>query len=403
MLSGRLAVLLLQAVPAVFGLQHRTANHSEYDQLQGLVDSARSTAVNLLRGSNGTCTQANLQIRREWDSFTAYERKDYTRAVRCLQSTPALTPSELGSGIKTRYDDFIATHMNQTQTIHYTGNFLTWHRYFIHLYEKALREECAYNGTLPYWNWPKTAITGLHNSPIFDGSDTSMSGDGYFIPNKSAVNTDGTTLSPFWIPAGSGGGCVTSGPFANYTVNLGPVSLDVPGGITLTNPHNDTGIFSWNPRCFRRDLTDYLNKNYANASNVLHALGYDDIATFQLIFQGIQDTVVAGGNTLGVHGGGHFSLGGDPARDLYVSPGDPAFYLHHTMIDRVWWVWQMQDPEPRVWGDNNMAGTNTFMNEPVSADTTLEDWVQYGYATGPPRQIKDLFSTTSGPFCYVYE
>lgn len=100
---------------------------------------------------------------------------------------------------------------------------------------------------------------------------------------------------------------------------------------------------------------------------------------------------------------GHWSLGGDPARDLYVSPGDPAFYLHHAMIDRMWWIWQMQDPASRVSGNNAIGGTNTFFNSPVSANTTGQDWVDYGYATGPPRQIKDLLSTTAGPFCYVYE
>ncbi|KAK7746333.1 hypothetical protein SLS53_002292 [Cytospora paraplurivora] len=293
--------------------------------------------------------------------------------------------------------------MNQTLTIHYTGTFLAWHRYYIHLYEKALRDECTYNGALPYWNWPKTAITGMHASPIFDGSDTSLSGDGYFIPNQSDINVAIADLAPFWIPAGTGGGCVKSGPFVNYTVNLGPVGLVVPGGTVATNTHNDTGIFSWNPRCFKRDLTDYVNKNFANASSVLYALSYDDIATFQLIFQGISGSLLAGGDSLGVHGGGHFALGGDPGRDIYVSPGDPAFYLHHAMIDRIWWLWQLQDAATRIGGNNTIAGTNTFLNDPPSANTTLEDWIQFGYAAGPPRQIKDLLSTTSGPFCYVYE
>lgn len=96
-------------------------------------------------------------------------------------------------------------------------------------------------------------------------------------------------------------------------------------------------------------------------------------------------------------------MGGDPGRDLYVSPGDPAFYLHHTMMDRVWWLWQIQDPESRVWGDNRIAGTATFLNDPVSPNITADDYVQYGYAAGPPRQIKELLSTTAGPFCYIYE
>lgn len=100
---------------------------------------------------------------------------------------------------------------------------------------------------------------------------------------------------------------------------------------------------------------------------------------------------------------GHFAYGGDPARDLYISPADPAFWLHHTMFDKVWWLWQMQDPENRIFGNNTVAGTNTMMDTPASANTTVDDYVEYGYAAGPPRQIKDLLSTMDGPFCYIYE
>lgn len=62
----------------------------------------------------------------------------------------------------------------------------------------------------------------------------------------------------------------------------------------------------------------------------------------------------------------------------------------------------MQDPESRVFGNNTLAGTNTFLDNPPSANTTAEDLVLYDWA-GPSRQIKELFDTTSGPFCYVYE
>ena len=30
------------------------------------------------------------------------------------------------------------------------GHFLAWHRYFVAAYEKALREECGYDGAQPY-------------------------------------------------------------------------------------------------------------------------------------------------------------------------------------------------------------------------------------------------------------
>ena len=30
------------------------------------------------------------------------------------------------------------------------GQFLPWHRHFLQLYERALREECGYKGRSPY-------------------------------------------------------------------------------------------------------------------------------------------------------------------------------------------------------------------------------------------------------------
>lgn len=72
MLSLSLALFFLQGSPAVlalsesFGLSSRTANYDAYNQLQDLFDSARSTAVESLQKRNGSCTEANVKIRREW-------------------------------------------------------------------------------------------------------------------------------------------------------------------------------------------------------------------------------------------------------------------------------------------------------------------------------------------------
>lgn len=100
--------------------------------------------------------------------FSKDEKVDYIDAVLCLQSTPSRTPADLVPGARSRYDDFVATHINQTLQIHYTvwsyshlfwptpnnaddnkGTFLTWHRWFIWEFEQALRNECGYKGTLP--------------------------------------------------------------------------------------------------------------------------------------------------------------------------------------------------------------------------------------------------------------
>lgn len=408
MRAGSLIILSLQAASSAFGAPapaDSVAVPSDPEdalaQLQSLNDAASEQAQqdvtsNLAARAVNSCTLSNLKVRREWGTLSAWERKSYTNAVKCLMSKPAKTPSSLAPGVKNRFDDFVATHINQTMEIHYTGNFLSWHRYFTWLYEKALQTECGYTGTQPYWNWGLTALTGMENSLIFDGSDTSMSGNGVAIPNQADIMIGaGNGLPPIILPTGTGGGCVTSGPFKNMSVNLGPVSLDLPGGVVGSNP---AGPFAYNPRCLKRDLTTKINQKFANPSAILsNILVPKDIDSFQMQMQG-----VPGSGVIGVHGGGHYSLGGDPGRDFFVSPSDPAFYLHHAMIDRVWWIWQLLSAKDRTQGPTAVAGTRTFMNNPPSADTTIDDLIDMGFSGGSPLPIKDLLSTTAGPFCYIY-
>jgi tyrosinase len=63
-----------------------------------------------------------------------------------------------------------------------------------------------------------------------------------------------------------------------------------------------------------------------------------------------------------VHTAGHFTVGGDPGGDLFASPGDPYFFLHHAMIDRTYWTWQNLDLNNRQYA---LAGTSTLNTEPL--------------------------------------
>jgi tyrosinase len=47
------------------------------------------------------------------------ERKDYIKAVKCLFDLPAKT-RDFADGARTRHDDFVAVHINQTLQIHQT-------------------------------------------------------------------------------------------------------------------------------------------------------------------------------------------------------------------------------------------------------------------------------------------
>ena len=90
---------------------------------------------------------------------------------------------------------------------------------------------------------------------------------------------------------------------------------------------------------------------------------------------------------------------GDPGGDVFVSPGDPAFYLHHGQVDRLWTLWQALDPGTRQYA---LYGTNTLLNQPPSANTTLDDTINLGYAGGTTVKFRDVMSTVKGPFCYIY-
>lgn len=78
------------------------------------------------------------------------ERREYVQAVKCLTGRPSKTRP---TGYL--YDDF--PYINAQPGMHTYGvaSFLPWHRYFLHVYEKALREECNYRGNLTYWDWSK--------------------------------------------------------------------------------------------------------------------------------------------------------------------------------------------------------------------------------------------------------
>ncbi|KAL1608276.1 hypothetical protein SLS60_003215, partial [Paraconiothyrium brasiliense] len=123
------------------------------------------------------------------------------------------------------------------------------------------------------------------------------------------------------------------------TVSLGPISKMMPD--IPSNPQTDG--YGHNPRCLRRDVNRYASAMlYANYTyNLITQANTIDL--FQQNMLGIPEK-----NDWGVHMSGHYTIGGDPGGDFYSSPGDPLFWFHHGMVDRIWSIWQMQDPEKRM-------------------------------------------------------
>lgn len=178
-------------------------------------------------------------------------------------------------------------------------------------------------------------------------------------------------------------------------VAFGPLA----GTLNLTNPvPPPDGFFGYNPRCLRRDISSWVSSKWSTDHETWDLLtNYDsDIVTFQNRMQGDFST-----GYFGVHSAGHYTLNGDPSGDFFASPGDPAFWLHHAQIDRVWWMWQNQQPETRT---KAIGGTITLFNEPPSREGRLDDALEMG-VLGDSMLIEKVMSTvglTGGPLCYVY-
>ena len=73
----------------------------------------------------------------------------------------------------------------------------------------------SFNHFFQYWNYDRYAADPI-NSPLFNGNASSMGGNG--APSDYAgVPTPGFEPPLDIIPNAGGGGCVTEGPFKEYT------------------------------------------------------------------------------------------------------------------------------------------------------------------------------------------
>jgi len=288
---------------------------------------------------------------------------------------PALTPAFPNTGVISRYDDLVYTHIQQTNSVHFVGHFLAWHRYFTATYEKMLRSECGYQGAQPYWDWTlDTPASNYVNSPVFDPV-TGFGGNGPF----EASDPNGF----FEVPGRTGGGCVSDGPWAGLSdvVHLGP------------GPN-----IEYNPQCLRRDLSPYFAARYLGMNQTALTLSQPDFGWFNAVVDGKPDFEASG-----VHGGGHYGVGGTLGTmgDLFISPADPIFHLHHANLDRLWWSWQKLDLSARLVDISGPALLMDYSQGNSTLDTPL--------SVGPSavdvtvRDVMNIEGCGAVGVCYTYD
>lgn len=154
-----------------------------------------------------------------------------------------------------------------------------------------------------------------------------------------------------------------------------------------------TNQLDYNPRCQRRDFTKAAAARFTDQSlyDILAGANSSSVGAFQDELQGPY-------GTLRMHGAGHYTMGGDGS-DVFSSLNDPAFYQHHAMVDRVYWIWQALHPEQAM----TINGTRTFRDTPPSGNATVDDLLNVGILA-KHRPIKDMLDTLgNSPLCYIYE
>jgi tyrosinase len=144
---------------------------------------------------------SNPVVRQEWRALSTDEKAEWIRAVDCLNQQPhdpALTPSVDPSvslippvnASSSYYDDITYLHMDLNTRIHWTGHFLPWHRWYIHVFEKSLKEKCGFTGVSPYWNWTIDAAD-FYESSWWKDSDPVSGLGGWGDPNADFAVPDG--------------------------------------------------------------------------------------------------------------------------------------------------------------------------------------------------------------------
>lgn len=198
--------------------------------------------------------------------MTDEARKDYISALHCLKGLPSQTDRDQYPGVRSRFDDFTIAHAINTGEVHRSPWLAVWHRQYVWAFETALRDECNYqHGTFtgpvamdtrltalghPYWHWSKYLGTDPNSWPMFDNSETSISGNG--------------------TQTGAECACVNEGPFKDWQITLGPS----PNGWGCSRNPRDDG-FGYNPRCIERTFnTDMLdNLKYSDVVYTIESKG----------------------------------------------------------------------------------------------------------------------------------
>jgi tyrosinase len=291
--------------------------------------------------SESTCVSP--PIRREWRTLSTAAKKEYVEAVQCLATKPSLFRDD-GS----LYDDFPWVHQQTAPSAHVAASFFPWHRYYIHVYEQALKNDCGYKGQLPYWDW-SADWKDFANAPVWD--------------NERGFGGNGDPSAQISVGEGR---CVTNGPFAGLKAMFYGESYE---------PHCLSRGFQTGAEL--EELSDLIRPDV-----IEDIMQKKDFSAFSEALEKNAHHFISG------------SIRGDFAK--YTGPYDPVFFLHHANLDRLWWNWQQEDPENRL-----LAYNGQTPKDATFPSVQLADMLDVGGLSWKVS-VKEVMETNKGLFCYQY-
>ncbi|MCA9934694.1 MAG: tyrosinase family protein [Anaerolineales bacterium] len=268
-----------------------------------------------------------MAIRKSVTNLTAVEKTQFINGVKLLKTRPALTLPGVTLTATNAYDSFVEMHNLSMSNLTPPGNatgrnaahqgpaFLPWHREFILRFEQQLQAALGDNNFgLPYWDWAADSV-------LDDPSD----------PDRQAMVVWRDILGGNGNPAQ--GNHVTTGPFAHDPADS--------TSWTIFNSPADPGPFLKREMGRDVDAPTLPTQNDVNAAlqiNVYDSSPWDRTVasnSFRNQFEGWRPP-------LGLHNRVHVWIGGSMSPG--TSPNDPAFFLHHCNVDRIWALWQACHP-----------------------------------------------------------
>ncbi|KAK4181554.1 hypothetical protein QBC36DRAFT_174782 [Triangularia setosa] len=289
--------------------------------------------------------------------------------------------------------------------------FPTWHRPYLALYEQVLSNliqmiatwwpedqrqsyvDAAKRFRIPYWDWATYPPSGGSVLPVSVGGSPYVDIDGPNGVQRISNPLFSYTFRPLNTTA------FKQAPTLRSPSNWGPEAQSNNSMVAMTIEQNQRSL---SQRLY------ILFSNYGNYSRFSNNawIPFVNNASFDSL-ESLHDTIhnLAGGGGMGQPNiqGGHMSF-------IPYSAFDPIFFLHHTMVDRIFAMWQTLYPQSWVTPTAAVLNSYTTARGQVQDSQTpltpffanangafwtsdsVRDFTKFGYTY---TELTDLASTTN--------